>query len=419
MKILKQFIALLFMIVILSGCNVNKKESNVKEIEFWTLQLKSFAPYIQNIISKYEKQHPDVKIKWIDVPFTEGEKRALASIMSKKVPDLINLNPDFASTLASRGALLNLNKELSPENKKTYLPQSWKYSQINGNIFGIPWYISTSVTFYNKEIFKKSGINVENVPQNYDNIYDFSKKIDENTGKYAFMPTLCENGYMLKVFNLNDSLEFNDNKISINNKTNNETLKLFKKLYTQKLIPAESITLGHRAALEKFMSGETSFIVSGGNFAKIIKENSPLVYKNLGVTSQITGSNQKYDFSLMNLVIPLKSNYPKEALDFALFLTNPQNQLEFCKLAPILPSAQKTLKSSFFTEEKNDLISKTRIISAKQLNNAANPVPPMQNKSEINGVIDSMVQYAILGKKPTNKALSDAEKSINQILKEN
>ena len=71
------------------------------------MQLESFRPYITNIIKQYETLHPDVKIKWVDIPFSEGEKRTLASVMSNNVPDLVNLNPDFSATLDTRKALTN------------------------------------------------------------------------------------------------------------------------------------------------------------------------------------------------------------------------------------------------------------------------------------------------------------------------
>ena len=61
-----------------------------------------FSDYINNIISEYETSHPNIKIKWIDVPFSEGEKRTLASILSNNPPDLVNLNPDFSSILAQK-----------------------------------------------------------------------------------------------------------------------------------------------------------------------------------------------------------------------------------------------------------------------------------------------------------------------------
>ena len=103
-------IILIFSLII-SGCSKEQAiNDNKKVIEFWTLQLSDFAPYLNNVIADYEKIHPDVKIKWVDVPFSEGEKRALAAVMSNKVPDVVNMNPSFGSTLASRNALLNVKK---------------------------------------------------------------------------------------------------------------------------------------------------------------------------------------------------------------------------------------------------------------------------------------------------------------------
>ena len=54
-----------------------------------------FFRLYNGIIKEYESKNPTIKIKWIDVPFSEGEKRILASILSNNPPDLINLNPDF------------------------------------------------------------------------------------------------------------------------------------------------------------------------------------------------------------------------------------------------------------------------------------------------------------------------------------
>jgi ABC-type glycerol-3-phosphate transport system substrate-binding protein len=74
-------------------------------LEFWTLQLRDFKPLIEGWIIDYEEAHPTIEINWVDVPFSEGEKRALSAMMSPHVPDVINLNPAFASTLAERQVL--------------------------------------------------------------------------------------------------------------------------------------------------------------------------------------------------------------------------------------------------------------------------------------------------------------------------
>ena len=50
-------------------------------------------------------------IKWVDVPFSEGEKRTLAAVMTDNPPDLINLNPDFSALLAQKGTLEEIDEE--------------------------------------------------------------------------------------------------------------------------------------------------------------------------------------------------------------------------------------------------------------------------------------------------------------------
>lgn len=36
--------------------------------------MNDFAPYINGVIKDFETENPNIKIKWVDVPFSEGEK---------------------------------------------------------------------------------------------------------------------------------------------------------------------------------------------------------------------------------------------------------------------------------------------------------------------------------------------------------
>lgn len=413
-------ILLILFIFPISGCTKIRMDKPGKEIEFWTLQLSGFSDYINKVIDEYEQQNPDVNIKWIDVPFSQGEKRALTAVLSKNVPDLINMNPDFGATLASKGALTNIKKIISRKEYDNYLKTSWEASSINGFTYGIPWYITSAVTFYNEEILNSAEITT--IPRTYSELGEIAGKIKQKTGKYILMPTLTENGKMLKIFNKYNIPIVNkkNDQATFNTPQAENVLSFWKKLYVNEFIPAESITQGHREALEKFQSGETAFIVAGANFLNIIKQNSPQIYKKLGVSGQLTGSSGKADFSLMNLVIPRKSKYPKEALKFALFLTNAQNQLEFSKLAPILPSEKNALNSEFFTfENAGDLVAKSRLISARQLKTPLKPVPALKNRKDLYEIIDYMTQEVMLGQKKPEKALNKAAAEWDKILEDN
>jgi len=66
----------------------------------------------------------------------------------------VNLNPDFASQLATRNAWLDLNAKVPADLRSTYL--QWKASTLNGKSFGIPWYLTTRVTIYNTDLLNQA-----------------------------------------------------------------------------------------------------------------------------------------------------------------------------------------------------------------------------------------------------------------------
>ena len=404
--------------VFLTGCFKEAKSSKV-EIEFWTLQLNAFSPYIKKVIKEYENKNPDVKIKWVDIPFSEGEKRLLASVMSNDVPDVVNMTPSFSSTLGARGALQDLSGYISNKIYKKYLDRAWEASSISNLTFGIPWYITSPITIYNSRLLKNAGISKNKIPATYGQLCELAQIIKQKTDKYGFMPNLAEDGYFLKILNkYNIPIISSDHKKALfNSAESSKILSSWVDMYNNDIIPPESITQGHRSSLERFIAGETAFIITGANFLKIIKENSPDVYSKAGISNQITGPTNKASFSLMNLVIPERSKEKEQALDFALFITNDKNQLEFCKLAPILPSSIKALESYYFkNKDSSDLFEVSRYISANQLKNLVKPLPTLPNQKELNQFIDYAMQQALLKNKTSQEALDRAAKEWDKIL---
>jgi putative chitobiose transport system substrate-binding protein len=159
------------------------------------------------------------------------------------------------------------------------------------------------------------------------------------------------------------------------------------------------------------MSGQLAFMQSGANFLNIIKENSPLIYGQTGVSNQLTGDTGKYDVSVMNLIIPLKAQHKEEALKFALFLTNKKNQTQLAKLTAVLPVNKEALKDEFFTQfDENNTVSKARYLSAKQLDNLQTQVIIRKNKKEILNAINTAVQQIVLNKSTTQQNLKQASK---------
>ena len=408
MNKLKIVLGLIVIIICAGLCiKIFHKPDNNNEVIFWTLQMSDFSDYMNGVIKEFEKENPDIKIKWIDVPFSEGEKRTLASVLSDNPPDLINLNPDFSATLAQKGALYEIPQENALQFNQAIV-NSLKY---NGKLYSLPWYATSAVTIYNKKLIDKAGIQV---PLTYEEAGKAAQIVKSKTGAYIFLPNITENDTMLKILN----------KYGVNSPENIadensvKVFEYFKKLYEQNLIPKESITQTHREALEKYMSENIVLFQAGANFLNMIKENAPMTYEHTDVTSQMTGKLGQNDFSLMNFVIPLKAKHKEEAVKFVLFLTNDKNQLELAKLTNVIAVNQETLKNDFYTKySPDDLMAKARVISAGQLNKVEPVMKSSQNQKDINNLVNSAVQKILLGEGDTKQILQKLSKDWEEMLK--
>ena len=405
-KILLIFIIVFLLILTAPLSSLKNHGTNENEVIFWTLQMSDFSDYMNGVIRDFEKENPEIKIKWIDVPFSEGEKRTLASVLSDNPPDLINLNPDFSATLAQKGTLY----EIPPESLTDFndgIVESLKYK---GKLYSIPWYATSAVTIYNKDIFKKAGINV---PKTYEELKNSAEIAKVKTNSYIFLPNITENDTMLRILN---KYGINSHE-NINSKKSAEVFDMFKTLYQKNLIPKESITQTHREALEKYMSGNIALFQAGANFLNMIKENAPSIYAVTDVAPQLTGALGQNDFSLMNFVIPQKAKHKKEALKFALFLTNEENQLELAKLTNIIATNKKALNNDFYTiYDDTNLMAKARVISAKQLEKVEPVLKSGRNQKDINNLINASVQEILLDKSDTQTVLNKVSQDWKSLI---
>ncbi len=392
MKFGKKLFLLIVILIILGNFCIKKSENN-SSIVFWTLQLSSFNSYINNIVENFNKP-----VKWVDIPYSEGEKRTLAAILSDNPPDLINLTPDFSMLLAEKNALW----EIPPDSLKNYnLTDALKY---NGKYYGIPFYATSAVTLYNKSLMP----NLKKMPETYDEVLS----IKPPKGIYTTMISLSENDTLLKILNKYDI----NSPETINS---NKSIYIFEKIkyaYDNGYIPVESVTQSHRDAIEKYMSGQLVFIVTGANFLNMIKENAPDVYKNTVVLPQLTGTSKKYDFSLMNFIIPLKAKHKEDALEFALKLTNAENQLNFSKLTSVLPVNKKTLENAFFMQtEADNPQAQARITGAKQMNNMQPPLKNMKRKKDLNVLSSQIIQEILINKAEIKNTLNYFKKEWKKL----
>lgn len=367
------------------------------ELVFWTLQMRDFSPYMEKVIANFEKENPEVKIKWVDIPFSEGEKRTLAAILSDVPPDLVNLNPDFSALLAKKGTLL----EISDEDLNQFPREIIENMKYDGKNYFIPWYATSALTFYNKKL-------LPNPPKSYNEIF---AQCHTGVTKPIMMFNFAENDSMLRLLN-KYGINSPDN---INSQMAIDLFQTLQEAYNSGCFPRESLTQTHRESLEKYMAGEVLLFEGGSNFLNMIKENAPQTFSLTELDHQLTGETGRYNFSMMNFIIPVKSKRQNDALKFALYLTNAQNQLELAKLTNILATNKTALEDEFYTKElKNDLFAQARVLSAQQLK-LIQPQPFYQNRKELITLINNATQKILLKQDAIENVLNKLKSDWNNL----
>jgi putative chitobiose transport system substrate-binding protein len=404
-----------------SSPNTNTANTGGGEIEFWTMQLQpKFTQYFKEINTKFETANQGEKIRWIDVAWSAMESKIINAVQAKTAPDIVNLNPTFASKLATKNAWLNLNEKITPEVKDSYLPKIWQASSIDDRTFGLPWYLTTRVTIYNQDLFKKAGIT--KAPATYEELAEVAAKIKAKTGKYAFFATFVptDSAEVLEsLVQMGVKLVDSEGKASFNSAEGETAFKYWVDLYKKGLLPPEVLTQGHRQAIELYQAGETAILASGAEFLNTIKNNAPTIANVSAAAPQITGSTGKKNVAVMNLVVTRDTDNADRAIKYALFVTNSENQLSFAKAANVLPSTQEAVDKYIQEIEKEGektAVEQARKISAAQLKDAEVLIPAMKDVSVLQKVIYDNLQAAMLGEKDVAKALQDAADEWNSSL---
>ena len=384
----------------------------IQEVEFWTMQLQpEFTDYFNGLIAEFEAANPDIQVRWVDVPWADMQSKILTAVSAGTAPDVVNLNPDFASQLASKKAWLSLDDRIAAEAKATYLGKIWNASTLEGESFGIPWYLTTRIALYNQDLFAAAGITEP--PQTYAELAVVAQQIKAKTGKYAFFISFVpeDAADVLQSFvQMGVPLVDDQGNAAFNTPEGKAVFQYWTDLYQQELLPREVLTQGHRRAVELYQAGETAILAAGAEFLGTIEKNAPSIAAATASAPQISGATGKKNVAVMNLVIPRSTDAPEAALQFALYVTNDINQLSFAQAANVLPSTVAALKDSYFTEPPTDAspITLARSVSAGQMQDAEVLIPAMDDIKVLQKAIYTNLQAAMLEQKSVDQAVADA-----------
>ncbi|WP_053762570.1 MULTISPECIES: ABC transporter substrate-binding protein [Streptomyces] len=387
------------------------------DITFQTWNLRAnFKGYFEDLIAEFEKKHPGTDVKWIDQPAEGYADKISADAAGGTLPDVVNVSPDLVAPLAGAGLALDLDKAAG-QYEKEYLPGAWAGHRIPGmsGTYAFPWYLNTGPLFYNKSLFEEAGLDAGRPPRTYDDLFDAALRMAESSdGKVATLanvPTVEDFGrYGVPLMNKEGTaFTFNDAK-------GVELLAEYKELYDAKALDPQALTATPESSGKKFLTEAVAMnpgsALDLGNF----KKQAPNLYKNIGITDQITSTGH-VNMYVMGVMVNSRSRQKPAAVAFAHFVTDAEHQMSFAKKVAIFPSTAGSLDDPYFTEEDGTDETRVRVAAAQSLKTAVNYTPVLfseQMKTELRNA----VARALQGKESPQEALDNAVKACDRLLQQ-
>ncbi len=408
------------LLALLAGCGIRR--SSGPELQFWTLDLApKFNDYLRGVIAAWEQENPGLKVRWTDVPWGSVERKLLAAVFARTAPDVVNLNPLFAANLASKGGLMDLDPLLPPDAAASYLPLIWQASRQDGRQFAIPWYLTARISLSNRDLLNRSGYSQP--PSRWEEVPAFAEAVRRRTGMYALFVTVVpdDSAELLEsMVQMGVTLQDQRQRAAFNTPAGRRAFAFWSDLYRRGLLPREVVSQGYRRAVELYQSGELALLSSGAEFLRSIQTNAPGIAAVTRPGPPLTGPDGLANVAVMNLAVSRQSTRAKQALSFALYLTNAANQARFAEEARVLPSARQALerieqglRQQTPADANELLVRQARLQSVETLGRARVLVPATPGVKRLQAILYRQLQKAMLGQIESDQALAEAEREWN------
>lgn len=142
-----------------------------------------YQPVFDKITREFEVKHPDIKVKfWMPAAnYDEAIPQILRGAVTGKLPDVFFTGFNYLRVLKDRNLLVPLEQFVSgPDewNKLGYLPPMLSLSELEKNVWGLPFAISIPIVYVNEDLIKRAGGSIEGLPKDWRGLAELGQKIN-------------------------------------------------------------------------------------------------------------------------------------------------------------------------------------------------------------------------------------------------
>lgn len=383
------------------------------------------AKIIDGMATQFTTEHPETKVTPIfSGSYLDTIAKVQQQIQAGLPPDVAIINAAAVYTLTDSDSILPLDDMIKAGGGDAFVqdffPAFLMNSQLGGKTWSIPFQRSTLITYYNKDMFQKAGLDPAKPPANWTDLVDAGKKLVKKDGAntsvwgvgfpsdgstyWEFQSLAIEAGQNVFKNDAGNVVYFNSDSCV---RAVQFLLDLAQKHQVMQSGTVQWGTLPTDFAAEKVgmiyhSTGSLTSVLSTAKF-QVGTAFCPADKQN----GTPTGGGNFYLFKASS------KEHQAAAWKFVEWMTTPEREVEWTKATGYVAPR----KSAWETQAMKDYIAKTPqvTVARDQLQFAQNELGT-HNMAEIQTLFSNALQAVITGQQQPKEALDGAQTAAEKIL---
>jgi multiple sugar transport system substrate-binding protein len=226
--------------------------------------------FMSQLVDVYNKSHK-VQAKVTIIPASSFVQKLGTAASSGAGPDVSSIDLVYAPYFASAGALEDITEMADALPYKDSLsPSHRRLATFEDNTYALPFTAEASAIYYNKDLFKKAGLDPDKPPTTYAEMRDAAKKIRALGSDYygftfagacggcnvfEFAPHIWASG--------GDILSEDGTKATLDTPQVTDALQFYRDLWTDGSMPSAAKNDGGTQQVPLFTSGKVGMVTLG------------------------------------------------------------------------------------------------------------------------------------------------------------
>jgi ABC-type glycerol-3-phosphate transport system substrate-binding protein len=234
-------------------------------------------PEMKKIAREFEKEHPNIDIKFENVPAEQAPQVLTTRIAGNNAPDVAYVNASDTADYASRGAAVDLTSYIERSevvNSDDYVDAFKTFVTYEDKMWGLPLGGETTGLFYRTDMFEAAGI--DGPPETWEEFEAAAAALtDEAKGTYGYGLFAPEAAYYWYpwLYQAGGDLLSEDGEVLFTSEEANEAAEFYVGL--TKYSPPDYLNLTSWDGRVAFGEGQVGMLMMGAWFAGTLAEEFP------------------------------------------------------------------------------------------------------------------------------------------------